>query len=424
MKNIFLLIALFCSINTIYAQKELTNENVKSEIETLYTELNLLIKKTDANLYKCKKQHIVKKQIVLLKKIIQEKSTAFEDLEENNPIFSWGSDANNMYSSYLATANYTMAHYEEDAKLVNDLCKTMETSDVIKTDNDLKNIIELYNGYKEVADGFENYESAINEYYKNLLNYKQDGSFYHQGCENVESFLEVANQVDDVYPEIQKAVIDLNEEFNNLPKNQQQITISGTTEPLFDRYNGFIKSNPNDASVNPLSTKHIRKEIADLKSALNCNNEYPIAKTYYENGNLKTVGAKRNGLKTGVWKDYYENGNLYEDAIYMDGEKVGQSTIYFESGQPKSIQAYAPNYGIKESASYHENGQLKLNGNYENGQQTGEWIQYFENGQLEMRGNYENDEKTGEWIYYHENGQLKTKGNNENGQQTGEWKEY
>ena len=35
-----------------------------------------------------------------------------------------------------------------------------------------------------------------------------------------------------------------------------------------------------------------------------------IAKTYYENGNLKFEGTFKNGVLDGSWKSYYENGDL------------------------------------------------------------------------------------------------------------------
>ena len=418
MKNIFLFIILLCSIHVTYCQKELTNENVESEIEIekLANDLNLLI--NEVNLYNCENQNIVKKQLASIKKILEEKSMAIEDLKEKKPqVFI-------KYDNFLYSAKETLLTYEKKAKLVNDLCKTVETSEAIISENDIKNIIELSDGYEFIADAFESYKSQIKSFYESLLDAKKNGFLLKPRCRSIEQVLEFVNKVDENYPEMLKMVIDLNERFYNLPKNQQDILISGNTDQLFGKYNSIIKSDPNTNYRNVLSTDSIRKLIANINSILNCNNEHTVEKSYFENGNIKTVGAKRNGLKTGEWKEYYENGNLSEEVVFIDGEKVGQDEIYYENGQAKSIGLYINGQPSGEWAQFFENGQLYQIGKLENGNPTGEWKIYHENGQLKQINKYENGYPTGEWKIYYENGQLRSVGEYENGEETGEWKNY
>jgi antitoxin component YwqK of YwqJK toxin-antitoxin module len=411
MKNIFLFIILLCSIHVTYSQKELTNENVESEIEKLANDLNLLI--NEVNLYNCENQNIVKKQLASIKKILEEKSMAIEDLKEKK------TQVFNSYDNFLYSAKETLLAYDKEAKLVNKLCKTLETSEAIISENDIKNIIELSDGYEFIADAFESYESQIKSFHESLLDAKKNGFLLKPRCRSIEQVLEFVNKVDENYPEMLKMVIDLNERFYNLPKNQQDILISGNTDPLFGKYNSIIKSDPNTTYRNVLSTDSIRKLIANINSILNCNNEHTVEKSYFENGNIKTVGAKRNGLKTGEWKEYYENGNLYKEVVFIEGEMVGQGEVYFENGQTKLIGLYINSQMNGEWAQFYENGQLAGNGNYKNGEKTGEWIEYYENSQFMEIGIYENGIKKGEWKSYNENGQLSFIGRLENGELNG-----
>jgi antitoxin component YwqK of YwqJK toxin-antitoxin module len=396
MKYIFLFTIILCSINTTYSQKELTNESITIEIEALYSNLQLLIGEAETNLYKCNKQHIVKKQIVSAKKILEEKYTSIESLKEENESAYYG------YTRLLGTARESILDFEEKTNLANDLCKMIGNSEAIKSEDDVKNICELYNGYKIVAGTYDHYETQIKTNYNGTLETNPNESC----CDCFESKYWFMNKADEAYAHIQEVVTSLNEKFNNLPKNQQEIAVSGNTDALFDRYRGFITSNPNDTYGKPLSTDGIRKEVANIKNILNCKNKFVIKKTYFENGNLETVGANLNGLKTRKWKEYYENGSIRSIGKYKNGQQSGEWKFYYENGQLYAKGIYENGKRIGEWKFYDENGQLRAIGKYENGNYTGEWKNYHENGSIASIGKYKNGQQSGEWELYGKNGKL------------------
>lgn len=88
-------------------------------------------------------------------------------------------------------------------------------------------------------------------------------------------------------------------------------------------------------------------------------NEEKEVKKYYENGQLKSIGIKKDGKPNEEWKYYHENGKLKEIGEFENGDAIG---IW---------------------KSYHENGKLESIGKYIDGIEAGEWKYYDENGKLE-----------------------------------------
>ncbi len=63
-----------------------------------------------------------------------------------------------------------------------------------------------------------------------------------------------------------------------------------------------------------------------------------LAKTYYENGNLKAELPYKDGVLEGLAKTYYENGNLAGEESYKNGKCEELAKTYYENG---SLQAEA-----------------------------------------------------------------------------------
>ena len=49
----------------------------------------------------------------------------------------------------------------------------------------------------------------------------------------------------------------------------------------------------------------------------------------YPNGQIKTKGYYRRGLKTERWYSYFENGKLEAEGNYQDGQKEGKWVYYY-----------------------------------------------------------------------------------------------
>ena len=56
-------------------------------------------------------------------------------------------------------------------------------------------------------------------------------------------------------------------------------------------------------------------------------------KEYYNNGNTKVIGTKKNNLETGNWKYYFENGKISKTGNYLEGKLHGEWKYYHENGK-------------------------------------------------------------------------------------------
>ena len=165
----------------------------------------------------------------------------------------------------------------------------------------------------------------------------------------------------------------------------------------------FIRLSPSYDITNKLNQLHktmkkylTRIALVFLPFLLNAQE----TKEYHNNGELKTIGFKKNGKNSGEWRSYFETGNLNKLGTYTSGNKEG------------------------EWKYYHSNGALRIIGKYKAGKDMGEWKYYYENKQLRAIGLYTNGLMTGIWKHYHKNGQLLKTGERAYGKDIGTWKHY
>ena len=204
--------------------------------------------------------------------------------------------------------------------------------------------------------------------------------------------------------------------------------------------------------------------------------------SYHENGQVKTSGTYKKGLKEGLFEEFYDNGQILTSVNYFMSGKEGVENIFFENGNINFINNYKNNLfnGVKQT--YFENGQVELREIYESGEYkekiirydengnevlvliydegglisknseviekeiiideekgeydwsyfrklnnepfTGRVINFHPNGQLFHQGLVVNSEEEGYFELYHENGKLHMEGNYESGREEGIWKDY
>ena len=97
----------------------------------------------------------------------------------------------------------------------------------------------------------------------------------------------------------------------------------------------------------------------------------------YENGQIKSEGNLKDGIKDGKWVEYYESGKL---------RSVGK----YKAIRPFIIENGYIDWNIKE-------------GSFES-VKTGKWVYYYENGQIKSEGKYKDGKKDGKWVGYDEAG--------------------
>lgn len=137
-------------------------------------------------------------------------------------------------------------------------------------------------------------------------------------------------------------------------------------------------------------------------------------KTFYDNGQLKSLGTKnKQGVIEGRVTYYRKDGTLDGKITFnAKGEPEGPFELYFRNGQLQTKSSYSgkgfyENHGPYED--YFSNGQLNSKGTYKNGKQIGNWINYFDNGQLNSKSTFTNTGIIQSNESYYKNGQLRSK---------------
>ena len=167
---------------------------------------------------------------------------------------------------------------------------------------------------------------------------------------------------------------------------------------------------------------------------------------FYDNGNIKSEGNYKSGIKHGYFKDYSVDGNLVSIVKYSNGEiqkdavetaKLDLKTVYYQTGQVQKIGSYKNNIpeGVTREYSqdgkiigakiYHEGIIVGLGIVDEAGLKQGEWKEYWDSGEIKAAGKYSNGLKIGEWKFYYKNGKIEEVGTYlKNEKPNGEWKWY
>lgn len=112
---------------------------------------------------------------------------------------------------------------------------------------------------------------------------------------------------------------------------------------------------------------------------------------YYSNGNMKTKGAYKDGMKYGRWRKWDSEGNLIYDGSFKYGEKEG-----FWREIENGVESKGKYKGGKRFGPWEETSPLsQAKGSYVNGKRDGFWEESYD-GET-YKGNYKNDEKDGVW---------------------------
>jgi len=144
-------------------------------------------------------------------------------------------------------------------------------------------------------------------------------------------------------------------------------------------------------------------------------------KTYWDNGNLKSITITNEGEKTGLWEYYFENGEMKENRNYDNGMKVGKWREYYFNSEIKRVRRFE-NDILVGYMSYHVNGQMMVTGTFdEKGNKHGNWQQFYENGLSKLDGDYNHGEKQGKWKFYTVNGFINKIENYKAGVKTSKW---
>ncbi|MDD7299222.1 YARHG domain-containing protein [Fibrobacter intestinalis] len=139
---------------------------------------------------------------------------------------------------------------------------------------------------------------------------------------------------------------------------------------------------------------------------------------YYSNGNVKTKGAYKDGMKHGRWRKWDSEGNLIYDGSFKYGEKEG-----FWREIENGVESKGKYKGGKRFGPWEETSPLsQVKGSYVNGKRDGFWEESY-GGMGTYKGNYKNGKKDGIWEELYEGEGGFCKGNYKNDEKDGVWDE-
>lgn len=160
-------------------------------------------------------------------------------------------------------------------------------------------------------------------------------------------------------------------------------------------------------------------------------------KTYYQNGNLKSIGKRTHFLLDSIWNFYSPVNTIEKSITYFEGKKNGLYTEYYPSEKAKSKIMYVNDLREGEAEYYNEQGYLERKANYVHDKLEGQGFEFnndsviiavlwYDNNILSSREaiNRFDDKgrKVGTWMEFHANGNIKTESNYVEGQLNGIYK--
>ena len=139
-----------------------------------------------------------------------------------------------------------------------------------------------------------------------------------------------------------------------------------------------------------------------------------IKTDWYENGQKRLEGSRKDGMKEGVWLEFYENGQKSAEGNYKNDKRDGLWTCWNDNGRKiyEVIYRNGKKHGVW--TKWYENGQKEVEGYWKSGKRNGSLVWWYENGQKESSKNYRNDKLDGLWSEWYKNGQKKFEANYKN----------
>jgi len=103
-------------------------------------------------------------------------------------------------------------------------------------------------------------------------------------------------------------------------------------------------------------------------------------KSYYQSGNIRSVGHFKRGVLEGIVTGYYEDGSIQVRAIYDNGVKQGRVIHYYPNGNKQLEAFYTDDKFDGVRSTWYENGKPMEVAPYSKGLLHGTGRTYYEAG--------------------------------------------
>jgi len=103
-------------------------------------------------------------------------------------------------------------------------------------------------------------------------------------------------------------------------------------------------------------------------------------KSYYQSGNIRSIGHFKNGILEGIVTGYYEDGAIQVRATYVNGVKQGRVIHYYPNGTKQVESFYTDDKFDGIRTTWYENGKPMEVTPYSKGLLHGTGRTYYESG--------------------------------------------
>ena len=131
-----------------------------------------------------------------------------------------------------------------------------------------------------------------------------------------------------------------------------------------------------------------------------------VRKSFWENGNPKSVLTYKNGALEGSCTWYHQNGNIQLVAGYQQNKLHGRSVHYFDNGAVSEVEKYYNNLKDSVFTQYYPNGKVLSRETYCSDTLCGKLVKYYESGNTMMEGSYHRGMMDGSWLFYAVTGEI------------------
>ena len=111
-------------------------------------------------------------------------------------------------------------------------------------------------------------------------------------------------------------------------------------------------------------------------------------KMWYDNGSIRYIYVKDNGVRVGVFKGFYKSGQIGKISNWIKGQMNGQYESFYENGNLLRKTTYLNGYLNGLCEDFYPNGNIRERSNWRNGLLVELVETFFDDGNTIVRSTY------------------------------------
>lgn len=104
------------------------------------------------------------------------------------------------------------------------------------------------------------------------------------------------------------------------------------------------------------------------------------ARTWYDDGAVRTEERFREGQRDGAFVEYHRNGRKAREGAYARGQRTGRWVVWHETGAPEEEAAFRDGVRDGPFTAWWPEGKVRTRGRHCGGAQCGRWVTFDRDG--------------------------------------------